>query len=416
MVPENIKEIARKFLSGTATDEEITLLHQWYDAWVDEETIIPADTESQNVIEARMLSRLLEQVRQKMDPPATVVTLPKHKWRKVAVAAAVIVALGLSLFLWQQRSNNATGRDALAATDTTAGIRPGIDKALLILADGRQVVLDSLATGIVSKQGNTTIINLDGQLTYDGTNTQKEETIYYNTIQTGKGNQYQLILPDGSRAWLNAASTLSFPTRFTEQERIVELTGEGYFEVAKDKSRPFKVLLPRNTGEEATTAVEVLGTHFNIMAYQDEAGIKTTLLEGSVKIINRLSPSEHLANNNLLKSALLHPGQQATIPFGNNNSVKSLEHSIRVASADVEEAVAWKNGYFQFTDAPITTVMRQVARWYNVAIAYDGNVQQEVFSGSIPRSASITQLIKILELTKTVKINIEGRKLIAAPY
>lgn len=405
MVPENIKEIARKFMSGTATEEETALLHQWYDTWKDDETIIQADTEDPDVIETRMLSRLLEQIRQKTASPAQVVTLSKRKWWKVAAAAAIIIASGAGLFFWQQQSGSNTGQGPLALADTTSGIKPGVDKALLTLDNGKQVVLDSSATGIVSKQGNTTITNLNSQLTYEGVDNLKEETTYYNTVITGKGNQYQLILPDGSRVWLNAASSLRFPTKFSEQERVIELTGEGYFEVAKDKSRTFKVLLPRNTGEEATTAIEVLGTHFNIMAYQDEANIKTSLLEGSVKVIK---------TNDHTRSALLQPGQQALIPFGNNPA--KPDNVIRVVSADVEEAVAWKNGYFQFTDAPITTVMRQVSRWYNVEVVYDGNVQQEVFSGSIPRKASIAQLIKILELTKTVKISIEGRKLIAAPY
>lgn len=388
MVPENIKEIASRFLNGTATEEEKAQLHQWYDAWVDEETIIQADTEDPAIIEARMLTRMLEQIRERNPSPAPVVALPKRKWWKVGVAAAVIMALGFSLFLWQQKYTGKT-EGAIAVTDTIQNIKPGIDKALLILADGRQVVLDTTATGIVSKQGNTTIINGNGQLSYTGTNGQQEGATYYNTVRTGSGNQYQLVLPDGSHVWLNAASTLHFPTRFIGKERVVELTGEGYFEVAKNISMPFHV-------QVNNMDVEVLGTHFNINAYNDEGAIKTTLLEGSVKV---------KAEN----SVVLKPGEQAALAGG--HSPLTIHHS-----PNIEEVIAWKNGLFQFTDAPITTVMRQVARWYNVEVAYQGNVQQEIFSGTIPRSAGITQLIKILELTKTVKVSIEGRKLMIAPY
>jgi ferric-dicitrate binding protein FerR (iron transport regulator) len=396
MVPENIKEIADKFLNGTATEEEAAQLHQWYDAWVDEETIIQADTEDAAIIEARMLSRMLEQIREKDPSSSPVVTLPKRRWWKVAVAAAVIIMLGFTLFLWQQKYTHKTN-STLAATDTISTIKPGIDKALLILADGRQVVLDTTATGIVSKQGNTTIINGNGQLSYAGTDGQQEETTYYNTVKTGSGNQYQLVLPDGSHVWLNAASTLRFPTRFNGKERVVELTGEGYFEVATLRLRsgqkmPFKI----NVNDKAE--VEVLGTHFNINAYDDEDAIKTTLLEGSVKVQAAIGNRQ---------SAILKPGKQAVL---------IADSRFTIADADVEQVVAWKNGFFQFSDAPITTVMRQVARWYNVEVAYQGNVQQEIFSGTIPRSAGITQLIKILELTKTVKVSIEGRKLMIAPY
>jgi len=415
MVPDNIREIARRFFNNTATEEELTQLHQWYDTWVDEETIIPADTDDAGVIETRMLSRMLDQIRQKTGSPAPVVSLPKRTWRKVAVAAAVIMALGISLFLWQQKFAGNSGKGALAVTDNTV-IQPGIDKAMLILADGREVALDSTATGVISKQGSTTIINQKGQLTYDGVNSQQDETTYYNTVKTGMGNQYMLLLPDGSKVWLNAASTLRFPTRFTAKERVVVLTGEGYFEVAKDKHHPFKVLLAGNTGEETPSAIEVLGTHFNIMAYRDEAGIKTTLLEGSVKVIHQISRSNDSTIDNITQTALLQPGQQALMPFEKSAYVRSSDKVIQVTPVNVEDAVAWKNGYFQFTDALITTVMRQAARWYNVEVVYNGNVQQEIFTGSIPRSAGINQFIKILELTKTVKVSIEGRKLIIAPY
>lgn len=412
MIPENIQDLARKFLDGTATEAETAALHRWYDEWKDEETIIGTDTESADAIELRMLSRIQEQIRFSNAPSPAIIRSSHFTWRKWVAAAAVIV-LGSGLFIWKKQFDDHRDQVQLAAKDTITGIRPGIDKALLILNDGQELVLDKESTGVITKQGNTDIINQDGQLTYNGTVDKKEETTYYNIIKTGRGNQYQLILPDGTRAWLNAASSLRFPTRFNGNNRTVELTGEGYFEVAQNKSKPFKVLLPKNTGEESSTAVEVLGTHFNIMAYQDESGIKTSLLEGSVKVIQQ---STDAGKKFPVRSALLRPGQELLIPFGNNHPGKITTDNFNISQGNVEEAVAWKNGYFLFTDAPITTVMRQAARWYDVEVSYQGNVQQEIFSGSIPRSANITQLIKILELTKTVKIRIEGRKLIVSPY
>lgn len=399
MVPEKIRELARKFLNGTATEEEVNQLHQWYDNWSDDETIVQSFSESEADREARMLVRLQQQIRRRATPQAEVIAMPKRRWWKMAVAAAaILIAVAAGIYLWQQPTRN-TPLTTADLQDTTSKIRPGTDKALLTTADGQQVVLDSNATGIVSKQGHTTIINSKGKLTYNGDEHLKEGNIYYNTVSTGRGNQYQVILPDGSIVRLNAASSLRFPANFTGSERVVELTGEAWFEVAKDKSRPFKVQLSPVPGRSTTPAIEVLGTHFNVMAYPDEESIRTTLVEGRVKVVNQ-------------QEAILQPGEQAII--SNNDAASSSK--IQVTKADIEETIAWKNGYFSYTDAPLTTVMRQAARWYNIEVEYNGNIQQEVFSGSIPRSASITQLIKILELTKTVKFNIEGRKLIATHF
>jgi ferric-dicitrate binding protein FerR (iron transport regulator) len=399
MVPEKIKELARKFLQGTASEEEKALLHQWYDDWTDQGQIVLADTEDPGIIENRILARLQQQIEQDTNPAASVVPMRKRNWWKMAAAASVLLILGTTILLWQYRQPaKPTDGNQLATA-----IQPGFDHARLTLPNGQQIILDSTVKGIVSKLDNTNIFNQNGQLTYKGGNDAGQQNLAtnYNTITTGRGNQYQLILPDGSHVWLNAASSLSFPTAFPGKERVVELTGEAYFEIAKDKNRPFRVLVPPHPGKQRGQAIEVLGTHFNINAYLDEATVKTTLLEGSVKVIPTIG--EQLM---VQEAKLLTPGQQAQAA----NNKLSINND-----ADIEEVIAWKNGYFQFSDAPLNTVMRQASRWYDVDVVYTGSIQDEVFSGSIPRAMNISQLLKVLELTKTVKFRIEGKKIIAEP-
>jgi ferric-dicitrate binding protein FerR (iron transport regulator) len=212
----------------------------------------------------------------------------------------------------------------------------------------------------------------------------------YNTIATPRGGQYQLVLADGSKVWLNASSGLRYPTAFTGKERRVELTGEGYFEVAKNASMPFHVQVNQMD-------VEVLGTHFNINAYDDESAVKTTLLEGSVKVVKR--ETANVKENPIV----LQPGQQAEMK---PHSPLAINHS-----PNIEEVMAWKNGLFQFKAAGIETVLRQAARWYDVEFVYKGNIPEK-FSGQISRSANAEQLLKILELTGKVKFEINGKTII----
>lgn len=272
---------------------------------------------------------------------------------------------------------------------------PGTNKAILTLADGKQIVLDEAKNGNLADQGNTKVIKLNGQIAYNefamAVPNGKNAAVAYNTVTTPRGGQYQLILADGSRVWLNAESSLRFPTSFQGKERRVELAGEGYFEIAKDATKPFIVKI--NTTSEEKDEVEVLGTHFNIMAYNDEGIVKTTLLEGSVKI-NR--------NN---KIAMLKPGQQAKLQ---NQSIKVVE------DVDTDEAIAWKNGYFQFTSANLQQVMRQIARWYDVDISYEGKIPERKFGGKISRDNNASEVLKVLELSK-VKFRIENRKIIVTP-
>ncbi len=251
----------------------------------------------------------------------------------------------------------------------------------------QSLLLDSTKNGIITSQGNVKVIKLDsGQLAYtpaSGKGISSSE-ISYNTISTPRAAQYQIVLSDGTKVWLNAASSLRYPTVFTGKDRQVVLTGEGYFEVAKNKEKPFHV-------QVGGLEVEVLGTHFNIMAYEDEDAIQTTLLEGSVKVIH---------NN---QSDLLVPGREASLGRSSNQ--------LTVGDANVQQAVAWKNGYFYFDKSDVKTIMRQVSRWYDLDIIYEAPVPDMKFSGKIERGLPLSGIAHLLE-SGQIHFRIEGKNCI----
>jgi transmembrane sensor len=213
----------------------------------------------------------------------------------------------------------------------------------------------------------------------------------YNTISTPRGGQYQVLLPDGSKVWLDAASSLRFPTAFTGGERLVELTGEAYFQIAGDASRPFKVHIP-----STSTEIQVLGTDFNVAAYAEEGDIRTTLIGGAVRVTAAG------------KAAVLEPGQQARVTEGGTAALNV------VSGVHTDDVIAWKNGLFKFEEASIQSIMRQVARWYDVDVVYDGKVDQQ-FIGTIPRQVQLSTLLKILESTGWVHFMIQGKKVTVTP-
>ena len=317
---------------------------------------------------------------------------PPQKKNKIwwaAAAVAVLLAGGAYFTL-----NNGTkqiakieGVNKSIIQDTSAeknDILPGRNKAILTLADGSSISLDNAQNGTISTQGNTHVLKLNsGKLAYNIINEQPSK-IVYNSVSTPKGGQYQLVLSDGSVVWLNAQSSIHFPTSFNGSERKVELTGEAYFEIAKNPLKPFKV-------EVNEMEVEVLGTHFNINSYADESVIRTTLLEGKIKI-----NKDHFTK-------ILKPAQEAQLS-------KSGEIKI-INDADVAAAVAWKNGKFQFDNTNIYSVMHQISRWYDVDVEYKGNITAH-FGGTISRNADLPQVLNMLQLTGEVKFRIEGKKVI----
>jgi len=269
---------------------------------------------------------------------------------------------------------------------TIQDIPAGSNNAVLTLDNGATIVLDTAANGTLANQGNIKVLKMNGQLAYNKTGNMNVKPVY-NTITTANGNQYQLILIDGSKVWLNAASSIRFPTSFTGTERKVEITGEAYFEVTKNPNKPFRVDFKNEAGEK--DEIEVLGTHFNVNTYGDEPDMKTTLLEGSVKI---------KAGN---KIQMLSPGQQALL---SSNGIEIKKN------VDLDQVMAWKNGYFLFDNTDIYTLMRQVSRWYNVEVSFEGKVTPDGFSGKISRNVPLSKFIKVLELND-VNVRSEGRKL-----
>ena len=307
------------------------------------------------------------------------------------VAAVLILALGTGAYLLSI-SSPPRGMAITAPVQALKNdVEPGGNKAVLTLSDGSQVVLDSTMDGVVSMQGNSKVLKLsNGQLAYKTATSSKLAAAsqpVYNMISTPRGGQYQLMLADGTKVWLNASSSLRYPVAFSGKERNVELTGEGYFEVAKNESMPFKVKVNR-------MEVDVLGTHFNVNAYADESSIKTTLLEGAVKVIN-----EHSAN-------ILSPGEQAQL---------NKDGQVHVTSqVDLDGVVAWKDGYFQFNQSDLKSIMRQISRWYDVDIRYEGDVPDRKFGGDISRTSNISEVLKILDISQ-VHFRIEGKTLILTP-
>lgn len=314
--------------------------------------------------------------------PAIELPLVKRPWFSIAAAAAVVAA-ALVTWLWLSTPERATEQKpaALAVKD----VPPGKDGAILTLADGKQIVLDTVKNGSMLQVNGIRVEVKSGQLMYPP---QNDGAIAWHTMSTPKGRQFQLQLPDGSQVWLNAASSIRYPSTFSGNERKVEIDGEAYLEIAKDKSKPFIVTTRKQQ-------VEVIGTRFNINAYSDEAIERTTLLEGTVKVKNNHSSS----------SSLLQPGRQAQVD----------ENTVDVKDADTDEAVAWKNGLFHFVNADIPAVMRQLQRWYNIEVSYEGAIPRREFQGKMQRDLNLSELINLLEKAD-LHVRLEGeRKLVVTP-
>lgn len=292
-----------------------------------------------------------------------------YRWG--AVAAAVLVIAGLWTFIGERTPDRLASRQP--HLQVIKDIAPGGNKAMLTLADGTQIILDSAGTGALTKEGNVTVIKMDdGQLAYQSQSSNlKPQTAVYNTISTPKGGQYQLILADGTKVWLNAESSLRFPVAFQGKERKVELTGEGYFEVTRNENAPFYV----NVG---TMSVRVLGTHFNVSAYTDESSIKTTLAEGSVIV------------NNGQTEVKLNPGQQAKFD-------KKDDMFRKIDNVDVSAITAWKNNEFLFNETELHEAMKQLGRWYDFEVVYESQIPPTYLYGTISRDKKLTDVLKIME-------------------
>lgn len=313
----------------------------------------------------------------------------KGRW---FAAAAIVIAIGTIVLMNIHRQSKPT--EPVVAKSPVNDVLPGGNRATLQLANGQVINLDSAANGSLATQGNATIEKLaDGQIAYNIEGKWATEVLY-NTMSTPPGGQYKLKLPDGTDVWLNAASSITYPTAFVGRERTVTISGEAYFEVTKNRSKPFRVKV--NDME-----VEVLGTHFNLNAYKDEAAIKTTLLEGSVKV------TQPAIGNR--QSAMLKPGEQASVSQPSQKS-----QSIIVQTADLDQVMAWKNGLFNFNKVSLQDVMKQIARWYDVDVVYQGEIRPRKFGGEIQRDLYLSEVLEGLKETE-IHFKIEGKKLIVLP-
>jgi transmembrane sensor len=400
MDANQFSDLLKRYQLGTCTEEEREWVEDWYNNRRNN-IFNPLTNEEEALAGERIYSNVMTVLT--LEPQKNVVPLwrqPRVWW----VAAGTILLMATTWYFVLNNRQVTTQTVDVQKPVMQTTVVPGGNKAVLTLADGSTIVLDSAANGALTQQGATMVMKKqDGELVYKTEGKQAQQVVAMNTISTPRGGQYQVVLPDGTKVWLNAVTALRFPASFTGDERVVELTGEAYFEVASQtlphtgglkKKMPFIISIPPQPGGQGGAQVEVLGTHFNIKAYNDEAAIKTTLLEGSVKM------------SGLKGQYLMKPGQQAQI---DRSGKMALDEN-----ADVNEAVAWKNGRFQFTNASVETVMREIARWYDVEIEYVGKVPAEKFEGEIPRNSNITEVFKILELSN-VHCKIEGKKIKVLP-
>lgn len=368
MDQQQFKKLIQKYLQGSATDEEIDTLYQWYGSFDDSAVFVDDEEE-------KLRTRLFN----KITPPEIKNGKRNYVW--YAAAAILLFALG-SVVFFQFKSQNGHDPELAKATQFKAGG----NKATLKLSNGKVIVLDGAATKqVIGANNNIIAINTGKELAY------QHESVAHaiastelQTLTTPKGGQFGLTLSDGTKVWLNAASSITYPSVFNSNERRVALNGEAYFEVAKDATKPFRVVSGGQT-------VEVLGTHFNINSYTDEPWVKTTLLEGKVKVI---------AGKN---EAFLFPGQQSQL------DVKGLTMN---KDADIEEVTAWRNGYFVFNHEHIESIMRKISRWYNVEVNYQGPVSKDWFGGTVSRDENAAEVLNKLELTGQIHFRIEGRRII----
>lgn len=391
MSEKEISILIEKYKNGTLTEEESAFLNAWYLKYANEQqsSFDPADLDPNldlmwNAIEGNLSEHGFRTERLK---PVAKTSL----WPRIAAAASVVLVIGAALYFYNTDHTKVPVATDMAKTE----IKPGGNRAFLTLADGSRISLNDAANGQLASQAGITITKTkNGQLIYTIAEQQSVKPgNLYNTIETPRGGQYQINLPDGSKVWLNAETKLKFPVTFADKkERKVELSGEAYFEVAKLKTQGIKMpFIVSSSGQK----VEVLGTHFNVNAYRDENNTKTTLLEGLVRVSGLLTPH----------GAILKPGQQASLSAT----------ALTLKNVDTEQAVAWKNGLFMFNNEPLSHVMKEVSRWYNVEVEYKGDFSAVVIGGSVSKFTNIKEVLDVLALAGKISFKTVGNKVIVSP-
>lgn len=385
---ENFNKLLDKYIAGEASIEEEQRLLNFYTSFK------PSPKQAELPEMGSLKSKIFDNISEKINTNEENSPSLQFKYLKsFSIAAMILVALSIGLYFYSNRP--IPQNEQFVELNVKNDILPGNNKAVLTLADGSRISLDDAEKGLLASQGNIAITKTDnGEIVYERNNLSKNKELAHlpvtNTIQTPKGGKFQVRLPDGSKVWLNSASTLSYPTAFTGKERKVTLSGEAYFEIAPNKNVPFRVI---SNGQ----IVEVLGTHFNINSYDDEDFTKTTLLEGSVRVILNSS------SNDLGKAKMLKPGEQSL--------TNSSQSGIRIENADTEKAVAWKNGFFKFKNTPIQEIMREIERWYDVELIYEGEIPKDEFTGFISNDVKISAVLKILEQSGGIKFTVKGKKI-----
>ncbi|WP_316815144.1 FecR family protein [Pedobacter nyackensis] len=370
-----VKELLNKYLSGDCNEEEKALVETWY---------LKHEVVNQKILSEEEYDTDIRMIQENLDRRPT----KNGLWTRISIAALVLFTLSVTFFYYYS-----VRQDQQYIANDYANIGPGTDKATLTLSDGTKISLNDVENGEIAIQSGLKVAKTaNGQIGYTVVPKNKDvkagQVIEYNTIATPRGGKYQILLPDGTTVWLDAASSLKYPVQFASDERKVELVGQAYFDVAKDKNKPFKVL-------SGNQQVEVFGTQFNVNAYSNQASVLTTLLEGSVKVSLKNSKS----------GSMLKPGEQAALE----------DLHFQISEADVEEAIAWKNGYFVFEKDDVRTVLNKLERWYDVDIICDHNFGQMKIGGSISRSKSLSEVLRVLQLTRKIKFKVEGRRIFAMP-
>ncbi len=374
MQEKNLKELLTRYKNGKCTPEEIRQLFNEL-----------KNSDFDDTLESSLKDSFDEMLGNDANSqPATAKIVRMHPLRKVSIAAAVIILLAGGIYFFMRPGNQTSVKAPLAIHHET--IQPGHSQAVLTLDNGKQFVLDSAATGKLTELSGT-VVSLDnkGELAYNAGNASIDEKIVYNTVSIPTGGFFSIVLPDGSKVWLNSESELTFPSRFAANERNVRLKGEGYFEIAKDKKKPFRV----NLGHDEQ--ITVLGTVFNVMSYGNEPDEKITLLEGSIQLSDSKS------------KVILKPGEQAIVSDGKMEIKREIS---------TEHETAWKNGLFDFQNDDLSHILRQIARWYNVEIENPVFANEGHYTGAIRKSSSINEVLKMLELAGNFNFSIVGKKII----
>ncbi|MGE8293891.1 MAG: FecR family protein [Sphingobacterium sp.] len=379
---QQILDILAKYEAGTITEKELQTLENWYASFEANPDLIESLSPEERAVRKKQLQ---EKIFDQLGPEtSSAAEMPKKRfplnpgnslWR---VAAAFVLLCAASFYIFKKQSDKLP----INTAEQSSTINPGTDQATLTLGNGKKILLDDSKNGELSAEGNIHINKLKpGNLVY--TASQQVSKVHSNTLSTPRGGRYQLTLADGTQVWLNAQSSITYPSAFRGSSREVTITGEVYFEVAHNAAMPFRV-------KSENQLIEVLGTHFNVNTYNVKSMAKTTLLSGSIALTNT-----H-------QRIILKPGEQGIVSA----------HSMSVKNVDPAEVIAWKEGYFDFTDADIGSVIDELGRWYNVDIHYHGTATKETFTGRIPRSWPFEKVLNLLKTFKSIQVEMQGRRLI----